>query len=386
MKISLRRRRLIATSVATSIAISPLTAFAQSSVTLYGRLDTGLTYVSNVNGQHLYKMDDGILYGNRWGFLGTEDLGGGNSAVFQLENGFVLGTGTSLQNGAEFGRQAYVGLKNNNWGSLTAGNQYDFMWDYVLLSGFDLPSYGTGYSAHQGDFDGYSGGDRMSNAVKFSSADFHGAKFGGMYSFGNVAGNFHQSSGWSVGAKYWQGAFKTAIAYTRINNPAGRQGFNPYNQLGVTTFLGQTVARINPATGVATNLFPSGINVDSKGVLGVGGSYKYNNLELDTLYNNIDVKGFGTHSTMQVFEGGARYQFNPAWFAIADYQRTRFENSRWNRFSVGMNYALSKRTVIYTGADYLLANANTRAALAYAFSPSTTNKQIDVRVGLSTAF
>ncbi len=364
----------------------PVIAVAQSMVTLYGRIDTGITYVSNVAGNHLYKEDDGVLYGNRWGFLGLEDLGGGNSAIFQLENGFTLGTGNANQGGAEFGRQAYVGLKNDRYGAITVGNQYDAMWDYIEASGFVLPAYGTGYVTHQGDFDGYSGLDRLPNSVKYTSPLLYGAKFGGMYSFGNIAGNFHQSSAWSLGARYAGGPFKTAIAYTRINNPSGRQGFDPYAQLGTTTFLGQTVARINPTTGVATDLYPNGIKVDSKGVFGVGASYAFKSIEFDTLYNNIVVKGFGTSSTMQVYEGGVRYTLTPAVFAIADYQRTRFEASRWSRYSTGIQYQLSKRTSIYTGVDYLLANANTRAALGWVFAPSTTNKQLDARIGLSTAF
>ncbi|WP_062083513.1 porin [Caballeronia udeis] len=366
-------------------SLVPLFVQAQSSVTLYGRLDAGITYVSNYAGSSAYRFEDGIWYGNRWGFKGVEDLGGGLSAIFTLENGFSLGTGKAFQNGALFGRQAFVGL-NSKWGAFTLGNQYDFVWDYLNLGGFNLASEGTGYSSHQGDFDGYSGADRLNNAVKFSSADFGGARFGGMYEFGNVAGNFHQGSAWSAGGIFKGSAFRTAIVYTKINNPTGRQGFDPYAQLGVTTFLGQTVATINPATGVATDLFPNGIHVDSKGVFGAGALYIIGNLQLNALYNNINVKGYGTSSTMQVYQGGTQYYFAPDLFGIFDYQRTRFEESRWSRFSTGINYLFSKRTSVYAGADYLLANSGTRAAIGYAFSPSTTNKQVDVRIGMTQSF
>ena len=66
---------------------------AQSSVTLYGILDAGITYVNNTGGAHAVKFDDGISYGNRIGFKGVEDLGGGLQAVFVLESGFHLGNG-----------------------------------------------------------------------------------------------------------------------------------------------------------------------------------------------------------------------------------------------------------------------------------------------------
>jgi outer membrane protein OmpU len=89
---------------------------------------------------------------------------------------------------------------------------------------------------------------------------------------------------------------------------------------------------------------------------------------------------------MQVYQGGTQYYFAPDLFAIFDYQRTRFEESRWSRFSTGIDYLLSKRTSVYAGADYLHANAGTRAAIGYAFSPSTTNKQVDVRIGMTQSF
>lgn len=64
-------------TAALALATLPLAAHAQSSVTFYGILDAGITYVSNAGGSHQVKFDDGVSYGNRWGLMGTEDLGGG---------------------------------------------------------------------------------------------------------------------------------------------------------------------------------------------------------------------------------------------------------------------------------------------------------------------
>jgi len=66
---------------------------AQSSVTLYGMLDAGLSYTSNVNGHSDYALVGGASGSNKWGLLGQEDLGGGLKAVFKLENGFNIATG-----------------------------------------------------------------------------------------------------------------------------------------------------------------------------------------------------------------------------------------------------------------------------------------------------
>lgn len=54
---------------------------AQSSVTLYGLVDEGLDYTSNVQGKHAWEMQSGYLQGSRWGLRGREDLGGGNRIV-----------------------------------------------------------------------------------------------------------------------------------------------------------------------------------------------------------------------------------------------------------------------------------------------------------------
>jgi len=98
-------------------------AHAQSSVTLYGVIDEGFDYISNVNGKGFYGLVNGEAVGSRWGIRGTEDLGGGLSAIFRLESGFNTNTGKMGQGGLEFGRQAYVGLASKQYGTATLGRQ-----------------------------------------------------------------------------------------------------------------------------------------------------------------------------------------------------------------------------------------------------------------------
>ena len=94
-------------------------AYAQSSVTLYGVVDTNIEYATNLPGAtpgssgNRVSMQSGGLSGSRWGLRGVEDLGGGLSALFVLESGFASDTGQSQQGSRLFGRQAYVGLKSS---------------------------------------------------------------------------------------------------------------------------------------------------------------------------------------------------------------------------------------------------------------------------------
>ena len=106
-------------SVAAVLLVS-LKASAQSNVLIYGVIDYGLNFVNDAQtaasggrtGSHQYAMSSSIMQGNRLGFRGTEDLGGGYQAIFLLENGFDIGTGALGQGGNLFGRQAYVGLSS----------------------------------------------------------------------------------------------------------------------------------------------------------------------------------------------------------------------------------------------------------------------------------
>ena len=380
----MRKSKLAAAAaVASAAACMPAAGHAQSSVTLYGIIDAGVTWASNSGGAHVFKFDDGVSYGNRIGFKGSEDLGGGMKAVFVLESGFRLGNGQLGFGGAEFGLQAYVGLQND-WGTLSFGNQLDMTNEMVTI--FNISAWGSGYAIHQGDFDRLNG-DRLPNSVKFLSNDFGGFKFGAMYSFGNVAGDIHRNSAWSAGASYANGNLSIGAAYTHLNNPFGIYAFDPYAMIGTKTFLGQPTVSVDPATGQATDLFANTpMNVDSQGTFGVGASYVIDKLTLSGNFSYTTIKGFGNTSHMQVYEGGGLYQFTPALSLIAGYQHTRFEGHHWNQGSAGLHYMLSKRTDVYISGDYLRASNGVDAVIGYSFAPSTTPTQADVRIGMRHSF
>src|SRR5260221_1236220 len=103
-------------SAATLAVAFASTATAQSSVTLYGIVGDGVGWTSNQGGHSNVQMLSGYMQGNRLGFLGREDLGAGNFAVFRLENGFDNNTGTLSQGGRLFCRSAYVGVDNKRFG------------------------------------------------------------------------------------------------------------------------------------------------------------------------------------------------------------------------------------------------------------------------------
>src|SRR6185312_3429968 len=79
------KKSLLALAVLTAITGA---ASAQSSVTLYGKVDLGLVLDSGNNAGKSVRVSSGVTGGSRIGFKGVEDLGGGMKAAFQLETGY----------------------------------------------------------------------------------------------------------------------------------------------------------------------------------------------------------------------------------------------------------------------------------------------------------
>jgi len=223
------KKTLIVAAVAASFATA---ANAQSSVTLYGLIDAGFTYVNNEAAPNTakgsaaaFRLSSGNLNGSRWGLRGTEDLGGGMKAIFTLESGFSMGNGQALQgqngsaSGTEFGRQAFAGISTAQFGTVTLGRQYDSVVDYLAPLTAN-GSWGGTYFSHPFDNDNTQNSFRVNNSVKYQSANYSGLTFGGLYGFSNQAGGFANNRAYSAGAQYANGPLKVAAAYLQLQNPS----------------------------------------------------------------------------------------------------------------------------------------------------------------------
>lgn len=158
-------------------------AMAQSSVSIYGILDSGVVYTTNANaaGNSVVKVPS--LTGSlpsRIGFRGVEDLGSGLQAVFTLESGLSVDTGTMGQGNRLFGRQASVGLKGT-YGTLTLGRQINM----TFLSSLKSDVLGPNLFS-MSSIDPYIPNARSDNAIGYlgNFADF---TVGATYSFGRDA-------------------------------------------------------------------------------------------------------------------------------------------------------------------------------------------------------
>ncbi|WP_347558093.1 porin [Robbsia sp. KACC 23696] len=356
-------------------------AHAQSNVTLYGIIDAGITYVSNQSGNHQFKFEDGANFGNRWGLKGSEDLGGGLRAIFDLQNGFALGTGALRQNGAEFGREAFVGLSSDKYGTLTFGNQYDFIFD--TITPFNVNGYASVYSGHMGNFDRISG-VQVPNSVKYMSKSYSGLTFGAMYGFGNTAGNFHRNSSYSGSIAYTHGGFSTGAVYTRLYNV----GIYPYAQIGVTQFLGQTVATRNADGSVNDLYYTTPFTVDRDSTAAVGASYQIGKVTVVGNFTSTNLRYGSNSATMNVYEAGAMYAPAPDVLLIGGWEYTTFAGAHWHQPTLGAQYYLSKRTSFYANVTYLRASSGVDANQGAGFYslPSNTQTQIVSRIAMIHRF
>jgi general bacterial porin, GBP family len=366
-------------------------AQAQSSVTLYGLIDAGLTYTNNQGGSHNFKETSGSVNGSRWGLRGAEDLGGGLKAIFVLENGFNIGNGQLGQNSREFGRQAFVGLSSNQYGAVTLGRQYDSMVDYVAPLALTGTQYGGTQFAHPFDNDNLDNSFRVNNSVKYTSADYAGFKFGAQYGFSNEAAGFADNRQYSVGASYNYGPLNVAAGYMQLNNnvtPAGAINNANGAVAGDNTFIAGLQrtfgAGLNYAFGPATVgfVFTQTKLEDASGISGsaVGnGGGTLNLTDNYARFNNYELNG--------------RYALTPALSLSGAYTYTdaRLDGAKpsFHQFSLQTAYSLSKRTDVYLQGEYVhaidLGDSGIGAPINGVGMSSTPN-QVSATVGIRHRF
>jgi GBP family porin len=360
-------------------------AHAQSSVTLYGLIDAGITYTNNQHGHAAWQETSGSINGSRWGLRGAEDLGGGLKAIFTLENGFGINNGTFKQGGREFGRQAFVGLASDQFGAVTLGRQYDSMVDFVGPLALTGTQYGGTQFAHPFDNDNLNNSFRVSNSIKYTSTNYAGFKFGGLYGFSNQAGGFSNNRAYSAGGSYSWNGLNVGAAFLQLNNAGtGNAGGAVSDDFTFGAKRQQTWgAGANYTFGPAT----AGIVYTQTNLTGL------NSISSAASGFSNGITGFGGNSAhFQNFEGNVRYALTPALSLAGAYTYTRASlggvHAHWNQVNLQTDYALSKRTDVYLQGVYQTVNEGSglSANINGLGAASSTNNQVAVTAGLRHRF
>jgi predicted porin len=356
-------KRLLKTTLPLGLALTAasMSAHAQSSVTLYGIVDSGVAYFHNAlsgtqNQSTLVKFNSGGLSGSRWGLKGQEDLGNGLAALFQIENGFNVGTGVLGQGSREFGRKAVVGLASKTYGTVTLGRQYDPIVD--LVQPLTEDGYFGGSFASPGDLDNYDNSLRVSNSIKYVSPVLYGFQVEALYALGGVAGATGNGQTYSFGLAYNRGPLGLAAGYFYADG-----GRTATTTAGVTS---------RTWTSTSDSLFNTVINqgfasAKSVSIARAGGQYVFGQFTAGAAYSHAEYKrdALSVFSSEAKFNTGSaflNYRFTPALQIGAGYNYTSLTgptSGHYHQFNLGADYALSRRTDVYLLGGYQKAYGKT---------------------------
>jgi len=371
-------------------------AHAQSSVTLYGLLDTGLVYSNNQTGHSSWQEASSATQNTVFGLKGSEDLGGGLHAVFKLEQGFNLNNGTEAFPGDGFGSQVWVGLQSDPYGTLTFGRQFDVVNDLLGPLSSESNTWGGNLAAHPFENDNLAADSVViNNAVKYTSPAWHGVTVETMYAFSNKAGGFSDNRVYGFRAAYTQGPFNLAAGYLQFNNAGGG------------------VLGTNPNGAISQDDASANFIAQRQRIWGAGGNYTFGPATIGLVWSHTQIDnmasvfsfGLGDYSPLggglrlDNYEVNARYALTPALSVSGSYTFTDGAYSdgatnaspAWNSVMLQTDYSLSKRTDVYLEGVYQHVHGAPSGsilgdAMINTLSPSSTNSQVAVSVGLRHAF
>lgn len=363
------KRLLTATLLPLSFAPA---ALAQSSVQLYGLIDTAVEVINHVSesGSNIARMPN--LTGSapsRLGLRGSEHLHNGLKASFVLEMGIGTDAGGINQGGRAFGRQSYVQMQGP-WGALGLGRQYTML--YWGIVDADV----IGASMHSmASMDSYFPNARADNAITYK-ATFSGLTLGASYSLGRDAVNAGPSPAgtncpgenaldhkacraWSALLKFDTKGWGLAFAHDALRGGPGAYG-------------GLTQSHLRDQR----SLFNGYVMAGS---IKVGAGYMRHLNE-----------GEATHPRSHLWFAGLSAPYGP-WVFDAQYNRLRFKQSAegGDLWVLRATYKLSSRTAAYTSAGWMHNRGNSAFGVSGAQAgglPMPGLNQTGIGVGLRHAF
>jgi predicted porin len=351
-------------------------AQAQSSVTIYGLIDVGVEY-SRAGSRHGTRMVSGGSAGSRVGYRGVEDLGGGLSTVFLLEQGINADDGTIGQGGRPFGRESSIGLSSNSVGTVQFG-RLPTPYYRVAAAGDAFQWMGAGgitaltrSAASTIQVVPMAVNARHDNAVAYVSPKWGGIEVRAMYSHGERSAAL--GSGYGVSGRYTTSNLDLAAGYTRQN--AGTAGAGSADaavvagsyDLGLArVYAGYTLERNDCTSCTGPLIRPAGVTPSGSG--------------------EFRIINIGTRVPLGAFTGIVQF--------VRIQDRTQYAVNPGDRdanwFAIGGEYVLSKRTLLYAtvgsisndrGSQYTLGTGSSQrpAGAVPATDPRSTTLNFGMR-------
>lgn len=349
------QKKLIAVAVLGACVAG--SAFA-ANVDVYGRIDTGLSYVHEKIGDQAgtdkLSMDSGLSSGSRWGLKGSEVLGNGYQVGFVLESGFSSDTGAIGEEGKLFNREATLRV-SGPFGSIYAGRMGRIGSDAGSVGFYagSVSPFGSGWGKMAGHFAVTANYDtRYSNALAYVSPKVGPVTVYAQYTMGNATEN---ESGddrlFSLGAQADFGALqvlglveylnKKSVASTTVYDDSQYDDSYTINLGGSYDFSVAKVFLAGQYFKAAPNY--AGMKANFADEIGQGNEWHY----------SFDGFGVNVGATAPIGAGeflvSAGYGKGDLNFNTEDAKRSADAYI----IQVGYTYPFSKRTNLYAGAGYM---------------------------------
>ncbi|ARU32638.1 hypothetical protein CAP31_13730 [Sulfuriferula sp. AH1] len=366
-------KKLIALAIATAVSAPAMAA--TSNVDVYGLMSVGVDSVTNNNaaaGDSSKRVGRVSDYASRIGFKGTEDLGNGLAATWQIEQAVAADGGTGSTFGGGGLRNTFVGLKSNDLGEVRVGRHdtpykmatgsldpfADTLGDYNNIVGaYSATSVGAAANNASSYFD-----QRISNTVVYLTPNFSGFSAAGSYVFGAetaTSGSASTGNLYSLAAMYAAGPLYLTAAYEKHN--FGSTGTGSMSGVGNTdakawklgasySIMDFTLAAMYEKTD--DNQGASGANLYGHRTWFLSGKYQMGAVALKASYANA-----GSDNQFATGDNGAK------------------------AYTVGADYGFSKRTTVY--ALYTKISNDTNAAYNFNYNGASGVGTGDSVSGLS---
>ncbi|MDZ5456587.1 porin [Azohydromonas lata] len=299
------------TLIAAAAVLAAGGAFAQSSVQIYGRVNT------SVERQKAGDVSTTVMQNNasRWGLRGSEDLGGGLKGLFVLESGFNSDTGGLTQAGAIFGRESWVGVEGN-FGRVRLGNMGQSAAYYATADYISMHNHDTGTSSDA--FYTYPGFKQ--NTIAYNTPSFGGLVLEAQYGLKEtVVGGKNTAQ---LVANYDRGPLHLGASYLQGPTTIDGVTFNDSKQYGLRALY-------------------------ELGAVTLGAYYIRDNLDEAVGGAVADAKRNSYRVSAMYTIGASELHANVGYADKFKVGGTKIDDSNALQYTLAYNYNLSKRTKVY---------------------------------------
>lgn len=377
------KKKLLALAVAGAF-VTPVAMADSGNVTIYGQMNASVVF-GDTDDQKAgtAPLQSGTTSTrissdqSRIGFKGTEDLGGGTSAIWQVEQGINVDAGTW----GSASRNTFVGLAGESWGDIKLGHMdspyksstrgLDVFPDTIADNRSVMGIVSVGGNAATVASSTATLDARNNNSLTYTSPDLSGFKVSAQYAAvaeGVTTAPNNKGSNYSLSLGYNAGPITAAAAMVQMKNGNGNTSATNAGAFPVTAGL---------------------VTVDDK-VRGLrfGGGYKMDAVTVNAVFERIEgdittATGRTDNIRTNTFYVGGKFALSGSDAVKVAYTRrgdvgegaNKAAQSKISQMSLGYDHAMSKRTSVYALYTRLANDDKSKQGIMNASNDTVTGLQ-----------